>query len=77
VLVKHSRRRLHVTPDRLLGSPPPSRGQALVEGWVAILTRRRLQRGEFASTADREATIQATYASGVPGFSPKRSITSR
>ena len=32
----------------------------LVEGWFALLTRRRLQRGVFTSTADLESAIQ-TY----------------
>jgi transposase len=32
----------------------------LVEGWFALLTRRRLQRGVFTSTADLEAAIQTT-----------------
>ncbi len=31
----------------------------MVEGWFALLTRRRLQRGVFTSTADLEAAIQA------------------
>jgi hypothetical protein len=31
----------------------------LVEGWFALLTRRRLQRGVFTSTADLEVAIQA------------------
>ena len=34
----------------------------LVEGWFALLTRRRLQRGVFTSTADLEAAIQAYVA---------------
>jgi transposase len=34
----------------------------LVEGWFALLTRRRLQRGVFTSTAELEAAIQAYVA---------------
>ena len=31
----------------------------LVEAWFALLTRRRLQRGVFTSTADLETALQA------------------
>ena len=34
----------------------------LVEGWFALLTRRRLQRGVFTSTAELEAAIEAYVA---------------
>ncbi len=34
----------------------------LVEGWFALLSRRRLERGAFTSTADLEAAIQAYIA---------------
>ena len=33
-----------------------------MEGWFALLTRRRLQRGVFTSTADLEAAIHGYIA---------------
>jgi transposase len=52
-LVKRPRWHLHFTPTS-------ASWLNLVEGWFALLTRRRLQRGVFTSTAELEATIQ-TY----------------
>ena len=55
-LLKRPRWHLHFTPTSLI----PSGAQPwlnLVEGWCALLTRRRLQRGGFPSTADLEAAI--------------------
>jgi transposase len=49
-LVKHRRWHLHFTPTS-------TSWLNLVEGWFALLTRRRLQRGVFTSTADLEAAI--------------------
>jgi transposase len=51
-LVKRPRWRLHFTPTS-------ASWLNLVEGWFALLTRRRLQRGVFTSTADLETSIQA------------------
>jgi transposase len=51
-LVKRPRWHLHFTPT----SAP---WLNLAEVWFALLTRRRLQRGVFTSTADLEAAIQA------------------
>ena len=56
-LGKRPRWHLHFTPTSLI----PSGAQPwlnLVETWFALLTRRRLQRGVFTSTADLEAAIQ-------------------
>lgn len=50
-LLKRPRRHLHVTPAS-------ASWLTLVEVWFALLTRRRLQRGVFTSTADLEAAIQ-------------------
>jgi transposase len=52
-LLKRPRWHLHFTPTS-------ASWLNLVEGWFALLTRRRLQRGLFTSTAELEATIQ-TY----------------
>ena len=52
-LVKRPRWHLHFTPTS-------ASWLNLVETWFALLTRRRLQRGVFTSTADLEAAIQ-TY----------------
>ena len=51
-LVKRPRWRLHFTPTS-------ASWLSLVESWFALLTRRRLQRGVFTSTADLEAAIRA------------------
>ncbi|MDQ3901851.1 MAG: IS630 family transposase, partial [Actinomycetota bacterium] len=51
-LVKRPRYHLHFTPTS-------SSWLNLVEGWFALLTRRRLERGVFTSTADLEAAILA------------------
>src|SRR5919107_2189246 len=51
-LVKRPRWRLHFTPTS-------ASWLNLVEGWFALLARRRLQRGVFTSTADLEAAIHA------------------
>ena len=51
-LIKRPRWHLHVTPTS-------ASWLNLVEGWFALLTRRRLQRGVFTSTADLEAAIHA------------------
>ena len=51
-LVKRPRWQLHFTPTS-------ASWLNLVEGWFALLTRRRLQRGVFTSTADLEAAIHA------------------
>ena len=50
-LLKRPRWHLHFTPTS-------ASWLNLVEGWFALLTRRRLQRGVFTSTADLEAAIQ-------------------
>jgi transposase len=52
-LLKRPRWHLHFTPTS-------ASWLNLVEVWFALLTRRRLQRGVFTSTADLEAAIQ-TY----------------
>ena len=52
-LLKRPRWHLHFTPTS-------ASWLNLVEGWFALLTRRRLQRGVFTSTTDLEASIQ-TY----------------
>jgi len=54
-LVKRPRFHLHFTPTS-------ASWLNLVECWFALLTRRRLERGVFASTADLEAAIQAYIA---------------
>jgi transposase len=54
-LVKRPRWHLHFTPTS-------ASWLNLVECWFALLSRRRLQRGAFASTADLEATILAYIA---------------
>jgi transposase len=51
-LLKRPRWHLHFTPTS-------ASWLNLVEGRFALLTRRRLQRGVFTSTADLESTIQA------------------
>lgn len=51
-LVKRPRFHLHVTPTS-------ASWRNLVECWFALLSRRRLERGAFTSTADLEAAIQA------------------
>lgn len=51
-LMKRPRWRLHFTPTS-------ASWLNLVEGWFALLARRQLQRGVFASTDDLEAAIQA------------------
>ncbi|CAA2137681.1 IS630 family transposase [Methylobacterium bullatum] len=51
-LVKRPRWHLHFTPTS-------SSWLYLVEGWFALLTRRRLQRGAFQQTSDLEAAIHA------------------
>ena len=51
-LHRHRRVQLHFTPTS--GS-----WLNLVEAWFAILTRRRLERGVFTSTADLEHAIHA------------------
>ena len=51
-LVKRPRWYLHFTPTS-------ASWLNMVEGWFALLTRRRLQRGVFTSTADLETAIQA------------------
>ncbi len=51
-LVKRPRWHLHFTPTS-------ASWLNLVEGWFALLARRRLQRGVFTSVADLEATIHA------------------
>ena len=50
-LLKRPRWHLHFTPTS-------ASWLNLVEAWFALLTRRRLQRGVFTSTADLEAAIQ-------------------
>jgi transposase len=50
-LVKRPRWHLHFTPTS-------ASWLNLVEVWFALLTRRRLQRGVFTSTADLEAAIE-------------------
>ena len=52
-LLKRPRWHLHFTPTS-------ASWLNMVEGWFALLTRRRLQRGVFTSTADLEAALQ-TY----------------
>jgi transposase len=54
-LLKRPRWRLHFTPTS-------ASWLNLVEGWFALLTRQRLQRGVFASTADLEAAIHGYIA---------------
>ncbi|GJD95847.1 IS630 family transposase [Methylobacterium iners] len=51
-LVKRSRWHLHFTPTS-------ASWLNLIEGWFALLTRRRLQQGVFTSTADLGAAIHA------------------
>jgi transposase len=51
-LLKRPRWHLHFTPTS-------ASWLNLVEAWFALLTRRRLQRGVFTSTADLEAAIRA------------------
>jgi transposase len=51
-LVKRPRWHLHFTPTS-------ASWLNLVKTWFALLTRRRLQRGVFTSTADLEANIRA------------------
>jgi hypothetical protein len=51
-LMKRPRRHLHFTPTS-------ASWLNLVEGWFALLTHRRLQRGVFTSTAALEAAIHA------------------
>ena len=51
-LIKRPRWHLHFTPTS-------ASWLNLVEGWFALLTRRRLQRGVFTGTADLEAAIHA------------------
>lgn len=51
-LPKRPRWHLHFTPTS-------ASWLNLVEVWFALLTRRRLQRGVFTSTADLESAIQA------------------
>ncbi|TXN25573.1 IS630 family transposase [Methylobacterium sp. WL30] len=51
-LVKRPRWHLHFTPTS-------ASWLNLVEGWFALLTRRRLQRGAFQQTSDLEAAIHA------------------
>jgi hypothetical protein len=56
-LLQRPRWHVHFTPTSLI----PSGAQPwlnLVAAWFARLTRRRLQRGVFPSTADLEAAIQ-------------------
>ena len=50
-LLKRPRWHLHFTPTS-------ASWLNLVEAWFALLTRRRLQRGVFTSTADLETAIQ-------------------
>ena len=54
-LVRRPRWQLHFTPTS-------ASWLNLVEGWFALLTRRRLQRGVFTSTAELEAAIHAYIA---------------
>ena len=54
-LVKRPRWHLHFTPTS-------ASWLNLVEGWFALLTRRRLQRGAFQQTSDLEAAIHAYIA---------------
>jgi transposase len=54
-LVKRPRWHLHFTPTS-------ASWLNLVECWFALLSRRRLGRGAFTSTADLEAAIQAYIA---------------
>ena len=54
-LVQHPRFHLHFTPTS-------ASWLNLVECWFAVLTRRRLERGAFTSTADLEAAIQGYIA---------------
>ena len=54
-LVKRPRFHLHFTPTS-------ASWLNLVECWFALLTRRRLERGAFTSTADLEAAILAYIA---------------
>jgi transposase len=54
-LVKRPRFHLHFTPTR-------ASWLNLVECWFALLSRRRLERGAFTSTASLEAAIQSYIA---------------
>jgi transposase len=54
-LVQHPRFHLHFTPTS-------ASWLNLVECWFAVLTRRRLERGAFTSTADLETAIQGYIA---------------
>jgi transposase len=54
-LVQHPRFHLHLTPTR-------ASWLNLVKCWFALLTRRRLERGAFTSTADLETAIHAYIA---------------
>lgn len=54
-LVQHPRFQLHFTPTS-------ASWLNLVECWFALLSRRRLERGAFTSTADLEAAIQGYIA---------------
>ena len=54
-LVRHPRVHLHFTPTS-------ASWLNLVECWFAVLSRRRLERGAFTSTADLEAAIQGYIA---------------
>jgi transposase len=54
-LVQHPRFHLHFTPTS-------ASWLNLVECWFALLSRRRLERGVFTSTADLEAAIQGYIA---------------
>ncbi len=54
-LVRRPRWHLHFTPTS-------ASWLNLVEGWFALLARRRLQRGVFTGTAELEAAIHASIA---------------
>jgi transposase len=54
-LLQHPRFRLHFTPTS-------ASWLNLIECWFALLSRRRLERGTFTSTADLEAAIQGYIA---------------
>jgi transposase len=54
-LVQHPRFHLHFTPTS-------ASWLNLVECWFSLLSRRRLERGAFTSTADLEAAIQGYVA---------------
>ncbi len=62
-LAKRPRWHLHFTPTS-------ASWLNLVECWFALLSRRRLQRGAFASTADLEAAILAYIAETNAGPKP-------